>query len=247
MSWTRPLIIVTAAMLSAVPLLAQTPPEEAGAAPQPGAQNAPPAARQERPAPPERRARPELQFAGYRVDVTVYQVALEPGRALSLDRKSLAGKASTPAEFAAALAQLGTTRLLFRADQAVDLSRGAEIETSLDLPYVVGRSQSPSGATQNQVARQRNGVELKLSGQWQERDGLLVLSGVTANVDLSVLTDSNVSLASDMSAPCFMHVAQSHAGAARPGVPIVLVSVENLSGSGDRATAFVTRLVIEPE
>jgi hypothetical protein len=115
------------------------------------------------------------------------------------------------------------------------------------VPYVAGRSQTQAGAVQSSIARQRSGVKTQIKGQWNDAEGVLTLTGVTAEVELSVIAQSDVSISDGLNSPCFANVSQNYAGPLRAGTPIVLVSVENVSTAGDSATAFVTRLVIEPE
>lgn len=191
------------------------------------------------PAPP-----PQREIATVRFEATIFQVAVTPEHMTDLDTKALTAEAASPAKLAQALQKLGETKVLYRVDQTVfaDGGRQGKIEIAQDTPYVAGMQKGGGGENVPNISRQHLGANFDVFA--------VVPDGApagrvhaTVKVDVSAMTQSNVSPSSDTTAPTFWRVSQSYGGLTDLGKPIVLLSADGSRGGGTSAsTAFVTLL-----
>ncbi len=175
----------------------------------------------------------------YQVRIVVFQVTLPPDKIASLDVSEMAKQAPTAAACEKLLAGLGSTRALYRIDQALS-RREPKIMFETDRPMVTGRQGGADGPFANTLSRDQARFSFELA-PLSPGDGPGP-SPVAAEISLSTFGDSDVKVADDLRAPLRRRVSQSWAGEAN-GAPALLLSVTADEGRAD-ATAFVTWLSV---
>jgi hypothetical protein len=252
-------ITLCVSLISAVAALGQAPPQTeppgrprpAGpppAAPPPEVQPPPPGAlppgavEAPRPRPPRFEARP------VRLDLSIHSVELSPENLLKIDAESLARHAGSASELDAALAALGTTALLYRVDQPLQLvagpsSRTLNVSIASDVPYIVGTNRT-QGERSVAINRSRAGVTVNVAPA-PAADPSLPPQGVVAHVDISGVEDSNVQIESQVVSRLFRSVKFSEVFAPI-GRPQVAISLDASRAGSDVSVAYVTRIVVTP-
>jgi hypothetical protein len=174
------------------------------------------------------------------LDATIYDVRLPVDQIGRIDLEALARASTTAAGFEKALAELGTTQPLYRANQSIRLA-GDNITIGTSMPYVTNSSMGRNGQAVNSVSYTSVGAQFNLSGK----------TGVTGSIELdmsiqvSSLTDSTAEIASGVKAPMFRNATMSHKGMVEASRPFVVVSVDAASRDADgKAVAYIARITL---
>jgi hypothetical protein len=198
---------------------------------------------QEAPAPP-----PPREIATVRFEATIFQVELAPERAPELDVKTLTAEAARAVKLAQALQKFGDTKVLYRVDQRVtaDGGRQGKIEISQDTPYVTTVQKSAGGENPTSIGRQHVGASFELFAVAAEGAPPGRVQA-TVRIELSAMSDSDLKVGGELTAPTFWRISQSYGGPTDLGKPIVLVSADSSRGGGSsKSMAFVTLLQLSP-
>lgn len=184
-----------------------------------------------------------VNIAPARFEATVYEVQLPENRIADLDAGVLETKAATAQDLAKALEAFGTTKVLHKIDQTVNLY-GETITLSRNEPMVTATRMDNSGNAVNSISYQQVGLIVSLSASTPppetQRSGL----DVQLNLELSSLADSGVEIAPKVKASSTRNVQLSHSENVRFGKPLVMLNV-SAPASNDKSlpTAYVVRYV----
>ncbi len=179
-----------------------------------------------------------------RFEATVFEVVMAPESGISLDAQRLAADGPTPAKLAQALAPFGSARLLYRIVQVVPIDgRATRVEISRDVPYVTGRTSGQPPTIGVSLARTKVGARFELNAFCPEEGNTRFQT--TIAVELSTMNESAANLGGDATAPEFSHISQSFGGVAELGRPIVLLTVDGTTTSGnEESRAYVTLITL---
>lgn len=174
-----------------------------------------------------------------RADIAIYEVNVATDKLLSLESHALEKFASLP-EFDAAVRNVGLARLIYRFDQAVDLTDAAQLEMNADAPIATSVQGGNTGKSQRVITRSNMGAHLQLvavrsaaSSAGPQIHGTLGLSGVSESG-----TD-------DDTRTIYRKTSQSIDAAMKWGEPLVTISLDNAATDGETpAVAYVTRIVL---
>lgn len=189
----------------------------------------------EMPSPPM----PEQRSAA-RFELAVYETPVPRDRLAAIDVAKLTERAQTCQSLQDTLAELGKTKVLYRAEEIVALSSGTKLVLGSNVPFVRGIQVTESGQRTSQIEYEKVGCRADLSGFWN--DAKRETGEVTADIEMSTLAESSINIGNDILAPVFRDIKQPFAGAVTSGRPIVLLTVD-AGGGGDTAVAYVTRMV----
>lgn len=185
---------------------------------------------------PAEAARPRstrLEFATYSVDVPREKVA-------GVDAQTLGREARSVESLLSSLAKIGSSRLLWRFDQAIDLAKPFETTLGESAPYALGSTDKVGGRA-TQVNYQDAGCILALQGEWE--NPAAPTARFDLNLELRSFAPSAIELSAGYKAPLTLKAKQEFGGIAHSGRPMVLVSV-SASEQGETAKVYVTRLVL---
>lgn len=191
---------------------------------------------------------PRFEARAVRLDLSIHSVELSPESVLKIDAESLTARSWTVAELDAALAGLGSTALLYRVDQPLQLvggpgSRVLNVSIGSDVPFVVGTNPTPSGRGVA-INRNRAGVSGSIAPVLAA-EPQAPPEGVVAHLDISVIGESNVKAEADVTSRLFRVVKVSEVFAPI-GRPQVAISLDASRAGSDVAVAYVTRIVVTP-
>ena len=180
-----------------------------------------------------------------RFQVTVYEVRVAPARTAELDASALEAKAGTPSQLQQALEQFGPTKVLYKADQAIDLTDKSRINISSRVPFVTGTRLLESGKKMRSVQYQSIGALFEIAPRSAEPAGGEV--DLQIRVELSALTDSPIEVSSGTSALGVHSVSLTHNGPVRLGHALVMLTVDAAAKDKQgKAVAYVVRMALGP-
>ena len=172
------------------------------------------------------------------LDATVYEVRVAAEQIGKLDVDALANASESAETFEKALAALGATRPLYRANQSVRLS-GDAITIGSEVPVVSNTRLTDKGQAINTVSYQATGAHFTIVGK-------AGAGGV--NLDLGIEVSSAgeaVPVGEKAAASVRRRATLSHKGPAEPGKPFVLLTAD--AGSVDKdgkAVAYIARITL---
>jgi hypothetical protein len=173
-------------------------------------------------------------------DATIYDVRLPSSQIGRLDMDALTKAAANADSFEKALAELGATRPLYRANQSVRLA-GDSISIGTTVPYVSSTHTTNQGNPINTVTYSNVGALFDLVGS----------VAATGNIELdmsmqvSALGESPMPIANDAKAPFFRKVTMARKGPVPPNQPFVVMSIDASSVDSDgKAVAYFARVIL---
>ena len=177
------------------------------------------------------------------LDATVYDVRVPAEQIGKLDVDALAKAADTADAFEKALAALGPTKPMYRANQSVRLS-GDAITIGSEVPVVTNSRLTDKGQTISSVAYQRTGAHFTVAGKSDP-------GGVNVDLGIEVASAGDSVAVGDkaMAPPVMRRATLSHKGPVEPHRPFVVLTVDAGSVDKDgRAVAYVARITFgEPK
>ncbi|HEY7116511.1 MAG TPA: M56 family metallopeptidase [Tepidisphaeraceae bacterium] len=180
------------------------------------------------------------------LDATLYDVRIPADQTGKLDVEALMKAADSADAFEKALAALGPTKPMYRANQSVRLS-GDTITIGTQVPVVTNSRVTDRGQTINTVQYQSTGARFTIAGKAGAPGGAVDLDlGIQVS---SSSAEDGTPIAGKVKAPVMRRVSLSHKGAVRPGKPFVVVSVDAGSVDADgKAVAYIGRVTVgEPQ
>jgi hypothetical protein len=177
---------------------------------------------------------------------TFYEVHPAADRAGALDASALASQAASADSLLKALADSGTSRILYRIDQPVNVFSD-QIVISTNAPLVTGTRMSSTGRAMNSMAYQRSGVSVSLSAQASPKDARGEGTNVAMMVQFSTPTPGEIEMAPGQKATVIKSLSLQHSESLEFGKPRVALAV-GLSSAGDHAApiAYVVRYLFNP-
>ena len=172
------------------------------------------------------------------LDATVYEVRVAADQIGRLDVEALADASETAEMFEKALATLGATRPMYRANQSVRLS-GDTITIGSEVPVVTNTRLTDKGQAINTVSYQATGARFTVAGK---------ADAGSVNLDLGIEVSSageGVPVGDKAAAPVMRRATLSHKGPAEPREPFVLLSAD--AGAVDKdgkAVAYIARITL---
>lgn len=174
------------------------------------------------------------------LDATIYDVRIPVQQIGRLDMNLLKSKSGTPEEFEQALAALGTSQPLYRANQSVRLVRDS-ITVGANVPYVANASTTARGQAVRTHAYTQVGAMFNLLGKTQF-NGTIELD---MSIELSSIVEGTTEIADGEKAAVFRTSTMSYKGIVQPNQPFVLMSID--AGSVDtngKAMAYIARITL---
>jgi beta-lactamase regulating signal transducer with metallopeptidase domain len=192
-----------------------------------------------RPAPPTPKDAPTCTF-----DATIYDVRIPADQIGRLDVDALSRAATSADAFEKALAALGTTQPLYRANQSFRIS-GDNIEIGTEVPIITSTRVDANGKAINSISYQAMGANFAVSGNTSPTGAL----DLDLSIQLSAVSNGGAPMAGDVKAPLFRRATMSHKGPVQPRKSFVVVSVDASSvDAAGKAVAYVGRITIgEPQ
>jgi len=176
-------------------------------------------------------------------DATIYDVRLPVDQIGKLDVDALAKASQTPDAFEKALAQLGSTKPMYRANQSVRLA-GDSINISTQVPIITSSRMSDKGDPINSYSYQSVGAIFTIAGKASPGSPELDLS-----IRVASTSDTGVAVAANVTAPVIRAATLSRKGPFQPRTPFVVVSVDATSVDKEgKAVAYIARITLgEPQ
>ncbi len=211
----------------------------AGCAPPPG--KAPAPEKVTTPAPVEVKA-PAPAPIGATADfqAMIYQLMMPAARLGDLNADALADQTAGPADFARSLARFGSAKVLYRVDQAVNLSDD-RITIGTRVPIVTAARVASGGERTSTITYQDVGAIFRISAG--PADGQSDSRRVKLTVELSVIDPGEVEISPSVKAPVYRKATLAHDGALRSGRAIVMISADATGGSAGESVVFICRAV----
>jgi hypothetical protein len=174
------------------------------------------------------------------LDATIYDVRLPVDKIGQLDVEALTRASATAAAFEKALAALGASKPLYRADQSVRLS-GDTITIAAQTPYVTNSQITQTGQTINSVSYTQIGTLFTIAGK-AGAGGEIELD---LSIQVSAISDSGTPISTNVNAPMFRSAMIARKGPVEAKVPFVVVSVDaaNVDAKGN-AVAYIARVTL---
>ena len=174
------------------------------------------------------------------LDATIYDVRVPTDQIGRLDAAALTRAATTAADFEKALAALGSTQSLYRANQSVRLA-GDRILLGTSTPYITNSQINATGNTINSVAYRQTGATFSLTGK-ATTPGNLELEMA---IQLSTLSEGTVAISDKVKAPLFRDVQMSHKGPVEAGKAFVILNIDadHVDATG-KAVAYIARITL---
>jgi hypothetical protein len=174
---------------------------------------------------------------------TIYEVEAVAERLSAVDGKALAKKATSAEGLLGALSSVGTTRILYRFDQPVNVF-GETLRIGSSEPVVTGTRTSSGGQTINQVTYQQVGAIIHLSAWPPPREAKRKDPEVKVSAELAVLAASDVELAPGRKVTSTRSLSLQNTGQLEFGEPQVMLAVSSTSTDQQRRPAmYVIRYV----
>lgn len=187
----------------------------------------------------------EADFASVRFRAEVYELRLPQERAAALDPDRLAAAAGSRRELLNKLKQLGTAKLLYQVDQAVDLNTSTPIRVGARVPFVMAARPTQTGQVIRTVRYEQMGAEFNVAGK-PVTDVEAPVMRVQIDVEISAISDSGAHVSEKVPARVMRKVTLAHRGAVTLGRPITMMSMDSSAPAKDeRAVAFVVRIVLD--
>ena len=174
------------------------------------------------------------------LDATIYDVRLPVDKIGQLDVDALSRTSATAADFEKALAALGVTQPLYRANQTVRLANDT-ISILTQTPYITNSQITTSGQTINSVTYRQTGAIFSLAGKASVGAGM----EMDLSIQVATLTEGATAISTNVKAPLFRQATMVHKGPIEAGKPFVVVSVD--AGSVDesgKAVAYIGRIIV---
>lgn len=182
-----------------------------------------------------------LPVTSYRLDITVFQVAVAPAKATEIEAETLESQAKTPAALQTALQGIGTTKLLYRFDRAMVPGRPARLEATASVPFVTAETRA-AGQPQLAVSREQLGARFDVFAEpIEENPGQLRLS---SDGSLSLVTQQDLPGDSPRTIPVVRKMSASFEGLTEVGKPAVFISVDTNTTGDEAGTALVVRVLV---
>ena len=180
-------------------------------------------------------------FSSVRFQAVLCQVRLPPERVVEIDPDRLA--AGGVKGFVAKLSAIGTSRVLYRLDQTVDLHTTSRIRTGSRVPFVTNARMTQTGRTVRAIEYVRAGVNCRITPK-PVKDTDPPCMQAKVEIDLTTAADSRVSVSEKVKAVAMHSVTLLHAGPVALGRPFVMVATGPAGqGKDAEAVAFVCRAV----
>jgi hypothetical protein len=177
---------------------------------------------------------------------TFYEVRPAEGRAGALDASGLLAKAASADSLLKELADFGTSRILYRIDQPVNLLDD-QMEISTNEPVLTAMRIGPAGQPMNTVMYRPSGVIVRLATQAPPNEAHNGGTNVAMMINFSTLTPSESPIGPGQAATVVRSMVFRHSEPLEFGHPRVILNV-GPSSSGDRAIplAYVVRYLFSP-
>jgi len=177
-------------------------------------------------------------------EATVYKTEIPAGRVAGLDDPALAAAAGRGEDLQRELARLGPTKALYRASQAISLTKENRIRVGGRKPMVAASRTGPRGRPIRMVryhdvgAMFRIGVEPIVGGPVEQVRASLA-------VEVSDMAEGRVEIAPGEKAGVIHRMELSYKGVLPVGRPFVMTAVDAASADQDaNAAAYVCRVVL---
>ncbi len=171
-----------------------------------------------------------------RFRASIYEVRLAEA-----DVHKLEMTADMRANLQARLQALGSTKVLYKVDEVIDLADEARMTVSARVPFVTGVRMSESGKEIRSVQYQPVGAVYKVSGEPVSGSRGKLLD-VRLKVELSAVTESQTKVAAGVAAVTLRQAKLGHSGRVKLGRPIVMLTVDTSAKDKDGlAVAYVCR------
>ncbi len=172
-------------------------------------------------------------------DATIYDVRLPVDQIGRLDVDALARASETPDAFEKALAQLGTTKPMYRANQSVRLG-GDTVNITTQVPIVTSSRMSDKGQAVNSVTYQNVGAMFTVAGKASTGSSDLDLS-----IHVASTSDTGVAVGANVTVPVIRSATLSRKGPFQPHKPFVVMSVDaNSVDKEGKAVAYIARITL---
>ncbi len=174
------------------------------------------------------------------VDATIYDVRLPVDKIGQLDVEALTRASATAAAFEKALAALGESKPLYRANQSVRL-KGDTITIAAQTPYVTNSQITNTGQTINSVSYRQIGTIFSIAGKTGAGGGI----ELDLSIQVAAMSASGTPISTNLNAPMFRTTMMARKGPVEARVPFVVVSVDaaNVDGNG-KAVAYIARITL---
>jgi hypothetical protein len=178
------------------------------------------------------------------LDATIYDVRLPVDQIGRLDVDALAKASETAEAFEKALAALGTTKPMYRANQSVRLS-GDTITIGSEVPVVTNTRMTDKGQAINTIQYQSTGALFTIAGKVGAPGG----ADLDLTIQVASTSDGGAPINDAVRAPIMRRATLSHKGPFQPQKPFVVLSVDASSADKDgKAVAYIGRITIgEPQ
>ncbi|HEY4329615.1 MAG TPA: M56 family metallopeptidase, partial [Phycisphaerae bacterium] len=174
------------------------------------------------------------------LDATIYDVRMPVDKIGQLDLDALTKAAATAGGFEKALAELGTSLPLYRANQSVRLS-GDSITIGTQTPYITNTQVSNRGEAINSVSYTSTGAVFNIAGK-NAAPGNVELD---LSIELSTMSEGATAISNNVKAALFRRTTMSHKGQIVPRQPFVVVSVDAAAvDSNGKAVAYIARITL---
>ncbi|MCG8404848.1 MAG: hypothetical protein MI923_06590 [Phycisphaerales bacterium] len=186
--------------------------------------------------PREKAASPDASTWRTDLRIDIFEVRLDPDRAGALGIKGLEKNADTIDSLESYLEEHGTTRILHRLAQPVNLEDKPSLIIGSDIPIVTA---GPGPSVKN--IRLRNvGCRIKLEGGWDE--GNPTQGHASLNINLKTFNKSGVAVIDDAPAAVARRVDQKMETRIESGRPLILLSMQ-ADDDSQASFATVSRIV----
>jgi hypothetical protein len=174
-------------------------------------------------------------------DATIYEVLLPVDQIGRMDLDALTRAATTAATFEKALADLGSSRPLYRADQSVRLS-GDSITVGTQMPYITNSQITNTGQAINSVSYTQVGAIFKITGKTSTPTAIELDLGI----QMSTMSEGTA-ISDKVKAPMFRNTTLSYKGPVAARQPFVVISADAASvESSGKAVAYIARVTLGP-
>jgi hypothetical protein len=173
-------------------------------------------------------------------DATIYDVRMPADQIGRLDIHTLEKAAGSADSFEKALAELGSVKPLYRADQSVRLS-GENVVIETQTPIVTSVTTTVNGHTVSSYSYHSVGAIFSVAGSASSA-GVLDLD---LGIQLSTVADSAVNIYDKVKAATIRSATITHKGPVEPSKPFVVVSVDaNTLDESGKAVAYIGRITV---
>jgi hypothetical protein len=173
-------------------------------------------------------------------DATIYELYPPENQVGRIDIDALNRAAATAEDFENALAALGTTRPIYRANQSIRLA-GDEIAIGGSTPYITRSTTDAAGKAVNLVRYAPAGANFSITGRPVSADSM----DLWTHIELSTLTETNQALSPTVNASMLHNVTLAHSGLIKTLKPFAIsgINASALDRDGN-AIAFIARIKV---